>query len=170
MTRSKFITLCLLGLISTVVPQREIQAQVVPYKTKGTGVYSPLTGAYSGPGTGTHMGNHTFDGNVAVYPTAHPLVFTWASTAPQATIAANGDVLYFDASGAVELIPLDATFTVFIAVWTGDFVVTGGTGRFASAAPANEPLRVIAINDPFNPTTDPVWTFSWEVDGRIRLR
>ena len=67
------------------------------------------------------------------------MVFNWYSTALQETIAANGDQLYFSASGQVQLIPLAIPGT-FSAIWTGDFVVVGGTGRFANAGPAAQPL------------------------------
>jgi hypothetical protein len=146
----------------------EAPAQAVPYKAKGTGFYTPVTGDYGGQGTGTHLGRHTFAGNVAVFPTGDPLVFTFQSTSPQQTVAANGDILWFTSSGSVQLTPLDSTFTTFTAVWTGDFVVAGGTGRFADSGPADQPLKGVAINDPFS-LTDPVWTFSWTLEGKIVL-
>jgi hypothetical protein len=148
---------------------RESLAQTVAYKTSGTGVYSPLTGDYSGAGVGTRLGAHAFFGNIATSPTANPLVFDFYSTVDQETIAANGDKVFFSFSGQVTLIPLDATFTTFSAVWTGEFVVQGGTGRFANAKPAAEPLKVIATNDPFT-FADPEWSFSWQLSGEIKLR
>jgi hypothetical protein len=158
----------ILAVVTLATTAGESQAQSVAYKTHGTGVYSPITGAYSGSGEGTHLGAHTFFGNVATSPTDNPLVFNFFSTAPQETIGANGDKLYFTSSGQVTLIPLDATFTTFSAIWTGDFVLVGGTGRFANAGPAAQPLRVIAINDPFS-LSDPEWSFTWELSGRIVL-
>src|SRR5262249_53282207 len=97
----------------------------------------------------------------------NPFVYDFHSTAPQVTIAASGDRLYFDFTGQVTLIPLDATLTRFTAIWEADYVV-GGTGRFAHAAPAAGPVKAIAINDPFT-RADPIWTFTWTLDGRIRL-
>ncbi|HZW34348.1 MAG TPA: hypothetical protein VFF52_26735 [Isosphaeraceae bacterium] len=141
-------------------------AQSVPYKSQGTGGYFPATGDYSGTGVGTHLGNLTFSGNVAIAPTANPLIFDWWLTVPQETVAANGDTLLFSGAGQVELFPLDAT--TFVAIWQGDFVVEGGTGRFAGAQPADEPLQVVAINDPFT-LLDPEWFFSWTVTGQIVL-
>ena len=145
------------------------RAQTVPYKASGTGVFSPITGDYGGTGNATHLGKHTFLGNVTSSPTANPLVFAWQSTVPQETIAANGDKIFFRASGLLELIPLDETFTMFYAIWTGEFVVEGGTGRFANVKPGARPLSVIAINDPFT-FLDPEWTFTWELNGKIKLR
>src|SRR5262249_53360539 len=140
------------------------------YRTHGTGSYSPGTFGYGGVGVGPHLGRHTFAGVVATSPTANnPLVFDFSLMVPQETVAANGDKLFFSGSGQVEFIPLDDTFTTFVAIWEGDFVVVGGTGRFAGAQPADEPLRVVAINDPFS-LLDPVWSFSWELTGRIVLR
>jgi hypothetical protein len=157
-----------LTIMSLSTNAGESHAQSVAYHVHGTGVYSPITGDYGGEGVGTHLGAHTFSSNVATTPTADPLVFKWYSTVPQETIAANGDKLFFTASGEVHLIPLDVSFTTFSAVWTGDFVIVGGTGRFANARPAAQPLRVIAINDPFT-FSEPEWTFAWELSGRIVL-
>lgn len=144
-------------------------AQTVAKRSFGTGAFSPLTGDYGGAGQGTHLGKQTYAGNVALFPTAHPLVFDWALTVPQENVSADGDKMFFAAFGTVELVPLDGTFTIFSAVWTGDFIVLGGTGRFANIQPADEPLAIVAVNDPFL-LTDPVWTFVWTLEGEIRLR
>ncbi len=143
-------------------------AQIVPYEAIGTGVYSPLTGEYTGSGLGTPLGRHTFVGYVATSPTANPLVFNFKSTVPQMTVAANGDTIDFTSSGQVQLIPLDQTMTTFTAIWTGEFVVVGGTGRFANVEPGRKPLQVIALNDPFT-FEDPAWAFSWFLGGTIDL-
>src|SRR5437660_1446123 len=112
------LTVLALGTIA-----RDSGAQVVPYKASGTGLYSPITGDYSGPGVGTHLGLQTYAGHVTVSLTANPFVFDFEGT--QESTSANGDKLYFSLSGQVELIPLDPTFTTFTAVWTGEFVVEG---------------------------------------------
>jgi hypothetical protein len=169
MIRIAKLVLLALTVMTLSTTASESHAQSVAYDTHGTGVYSPITGIYSGAGVGTHLGAHTFLGNVATSPTATPGVFNFHSTVPQETIAANGDKLYFNTSGQVQLIPLDATFTTFSAIWTGDFVVVGGTGRFANAGPASQPLQVVAINDPFT-FSEPEWTFTWKLSGRIVLR
>jgi hypothetical protein len=147
---------------------RELHAQQVPYKAKGTGIYSPATGDFSGTGTATHIGNDTFSGNVMTTSTADPLVFNFSLTAPQQTVAANGDMILFIGSGQVQLYPLDSTFTTFTAIWSGQYEVVGGTGRFANVAPGDQPLQVTAINHPFA-LSDPEWTFSYTLDGEIRL-
>jgi hypothetical protein len=110
----------------------ESGAQSVAYQTQGTGSYSPATGDNGGLGVGTHLGRQTFSGNVATSPTADPLVFDFVLTVPQETVAADGDTLLFSGAGQVQLIPLDATSTTFVAIWEGDFVVEGG--RVASPA------------------------------------
>ena len=160
-------------ILSTLIlsaAARESAAQSVAYRAHGTGSYSPVNFDYGGVGVGIHLGKHTFLGMVATSPTEdNPLVFDFSLTVPQETEAANGDKLFFTGSGQVTLIPLDATLTTFMARWEGDFVVVGGTGRFAGAKPADEPLRVLAINDPFR-LSDLVWSFSWELTGRIVLR
>jgi hypothetical protein len=166
------ITLMLLAMGVWVIPlDRQCTAQVVPYRTFGTGTYNPVTGDYGGSGNGTHVGRHTFSGNVITSPTGDPLVFDFLipATDPQETVAANGDKIFFSGSGQVQLIPLDETFTYFSAVWSGTFVVEGGTGRFASVGPGPEPLDVLAVNDPFT-FFDPLWSFRWELSGQISLR
>jgi hypothetical protein len=114
------------------------------------------------------MGKHTFSGNVMTTRTADPFVFNFNLTAPQQTVAANGDMLYFTGSGQVQLYPLDSTFTTFTAIWSGQYQVVGGTGRFANVTPGDRPLQVTATNDPFA-LSDPEWTFSWTVEGTILL-
>lgn len=142
--------------------------QTVVYDGQGDGWYSPATGDYGGTGEATHLGNHTILGNVETIPTSL-LTAIWYSTTPQETVAADGSILYFDAVGTVELIPLDNTFTTFSAIWTGEFKVAGGTGRFANVQPADEPLKVEAINAPFT-LTDTVWDFAWTLEGQIKLK
>lgn len=134
--------------VQSAIAQQSV-AQTVPYRAIGTGAYSPLDGDYGGSGVGSPLGKHTCFGNVETTPTADPLVFGLQSTVPQKTIAANGDVIFFNSSGQVQLIPLDKTQTTFSAIWTGQFVVVGGTARFARVKPGPEPLQVVAINLPF---------------------
>jgi hypothetical protein len=148
---------------------RDSLAQVVPYKTMGTaGVYSPITGEYSGFGIGTHMGKHSFVGKIAVTPTANPLVFTFQSVVPQEAVSADGAKFYSNLSGQVQLVPINPP--IFSARWTGQFVVVSGTDRFANVQPGPEPLQIIAVNHPFNILTDPLWKFDWEVNGQIELK
>jgi len=75
---------------------------------------------------GALLGKHTIFGNVSTTPTGNPLMYDFQSTAPQETIAANGDMIFFTSSGQVELIPIGGTY--FSAIWTGEFVAVGGTG------------------------------------------
>jgi hypothetical protein len=152
------------AIVALVAQAAESRAQVVPYKTKGTGFYSPVTNDYGGVGTGTHMGRHSFLGNIEATFTSNTTA-NFVSTTPQVTIAANGDVLLLDVVGEVVFTPLpDGRWT---ATWTADFIVVGGTGRFTNAAPADEPLLGVVVNDPFS-FTDPVWTFQWTLTGRLR--
>jgi len=168
MKRLTKVTSTVLAVVTLSAIAGRSYAQTVPYKSAGTGIYSPISGDYSGSGVGTHLGHQTFFGNVAIVSNPSPLVYGFQSTVPQVTIAANGDKIFFSSYGEVQLIPLDNTFTMFSAVWSGKFVVEGGTGRFANVGPAAEPLDVIAINDPFA-LTDPEWSFSWTLTGKISL-
>ena len=139
----------------------------MPYKARGTEAsYNPVTGYYSGTGQATHLGHITFSGDVTIAPTPDRLVYTFESNGPTTTVAANGDAIFFTTSGTVQLFTLDGI--TFTAIWSGEFVVVGGTGRFAKVGPGPQPLQVVAINDPFT-FTDPEWTFSWTIDGSIML-
>ena len=165
----------LLTIIALFAYAQTAAAQTVAFSTFGSNAsYSPITGDYSGTGNGTHLGSHTFSGKVMTIPMdpCDPFEtdFYWISTQPQETVAADGSKIFFDASGTVELIG-DFSTGIFTACWTGEFVVVPGmgTGRFANAGPADEPLSVVAINDPFNIFLDPIWTFSWTLTGQIDL-
>jgi hypothetical protein len=162
--RSLVLT-CLLSL-GAAVP---VAAQTVPHKASGTSVYSSSSGDYEGPGVGTHVGKHHYSGTVAVTPTLDPFTFLFATTDPQVTVAADGSEIFYDLSGEVTLVPLNDDFTLFTAVWSGNAVIVGGTGRFADVQPADEPLQILAINDPFS-LTDAEWSFSWTLKGQMRLR
>jgi hypothetical protein len=168
MTGMRQRTMLVLTVLTLLATAGESFAQMVPYKASGTGIYSPVSRDYSGSGVATHLGKHTFLGNILTSSTDNLLVFDFVGTVPQTTIAANGDTILFTLSGQVELIPLDSSFTTFSAIWTGEFVVVGGTGRFANVGPAAQPLQVVAINDPFT-FADPEWSFSWTLDGSIVL-
>ncbi len=166
MRRLTILTTAVL-LVTLSSGARESFAQVVPYKARGTEAsYSPLTGYYSGTGQATHLGNVTVFGYVTTSRTTDPLVYTFQSSGPTTTVAANGDTILFTVSGTVQFFTLDGI--TFTAIWSGEFVVVGGTGRFANVGPGPEPLQVVAINDPFT-LTDPEWTFSWTLDGSITL-
>jgi hypothetical protein len=51
----------------------------------------------------------------------------------------------------------------------GNLVVVLGTNHLAGAHRADEPLRVVAINDPIT-FFDPALSFSWELTGRMVLQ
>jgi hypothetical protein len=168
MSRLKQSFLALLAITAIGIAGSEALARPVPYKAAGTGAYSPVTGDYCGPGISTRFGRLTFAGNIATTPTDNPLVFNFHSTVDQVNTHANGDKISFAVSGSVQLIPLDDSFTTFTAVWTGEFTVTGGTGRFEGAKPADKPISVIAVNAPFT-FAESEWFFVWKVDGEIEL-
>lgn len=155
--------------------------QIVPYKASGTNAgYSPGTGDYDGQGTGTNVGKHDNAGNVVLSDLVEVLddgclVFNFFIAEHRVT-AANGDGFSLSAEGQVALCPIDPDdeSTRYFAVWGGDFHVTenSGTGRFKNVGPANDPLTLLAVNDPFDfPVIDPeaIWTFSWEFNGKIDL-
>ncbi|MFG0336032.1 MAG: hypothetical protein ACF8TS_21950 [Maioricimonas sp. JB049] len=151
-------------------------AQVVPFETSTQDAeYFPCTAEYSGTGKATHMGKVSFEGVAIPFPTDDPLTFTWIGLFHEVT-AANGDTIVMSGGGTLELIPVDPLdpATEFTAVWSGEFEVVGGTGRFAKVSSVpGQPLIVEAINEPFvfppDCQDDPVWPFSATIEGPIDL-
>lgn len=147
--------------------------QVVPFKASGDmALYSPDTAVTTAIGKATHMGK-TIGFGIA-FPSADlgNGLYEWTATDYVLT-AANGDKLRLYGGGLLQFIPLDSG--KFSAVWLGEFHVAGGTGKFANVSAANEPIEVIAVNDPFvldefgNPIPGDTWTYSWELNGEINL-
>ena len=174
MLRIKHVAILALTTIVLSVHSRESSAQVVPHKGRGIGFYAPnetgTGGFYDVAGLATHLGRHTGFGGITTEPTEDPLVLTFSGDGEQVWIAADGSTVISTMDpGMVQLIPLDATFTTFTAIWSSTFTIEGGTGRFANAGSASEPLTVVAINRPFA-LTDPIWVFDWTFNGKFRLR
>ena len=152
-------------------------AQNVPFKASGIeAIYNTATAETSGPGTATHMGKISGAGRAipgkAVDEENSPGLFYWAAVDYSIT-AANGDKIFLNGGGTVQFIPIAGS--TFFAVWSGEFNVEGGTGRFANVGPAAEPISVVATNDPFEldavgaPLPGAIWTYSWMLNGEIDL-
>lgn len=155
-----------LSLVVGVLFSAALHAQVVPFHAEGKNAeYSPISGTYSGSGVGVRLGTCKVEGFAIPTPTSNPLVLDWTGGGP--VTAANGDQIFLTGGGQVQLVPLGGT--IFSAVWSGNFNVVGGTGRFASAGPGTAPISVTAVNSPFDILNDPVWNFSWSLDGDINL-
>lgn len=158
-------------LVALSLSVQNVYGQVVPYKSGGVNaVYSPQTGDFSGFGLATHLGKNSFQGNVAAAPTGQ-LTAAFKSTTQTVVVGASGDQLHLKLLGEVQFVPLynSASGPVFSAVWSGQAVVLGGTGRFANVKPGPQALTLYAVNDPFT-FKDEQWTFSWRIAGMIRLR
>lgn len=162
------ISVVVVANLIAMLPQL-CEAQVVPFQARGENAqYSSLTGTYAGGGQGTHVGRHANQGRVRLptIPTGNPLQFLWTTAEPHVITAADGSTISLTGGGLVQLIPLDDG--LFSAVWKANFVVQGGTGRFANVGPGNGPIVIEAINNPFS-LDDPIWTFSWTINGTIDL-
>lgn len=164
-------------LLAMVVMNQTSFAQTVPFKARGVdATYNTETAATSGVGQGTHVGR-LFGAGMAIPGDAvdevnSPGLFYWNAVNYSVT-AANGDKIFFNGGGTVQFIPIAGS--TFYAVWSGDFNVVGGTGRFAKVGPATSPISVVATNDPFEldamgaPLPGAIWTYSWTLDGEIDL-
>lgn len=164
-------------LSAMVVTNQMSFAQTVPFKASGTdATYKTATAETSGPGQATHMGKIIGAGMAipggAVDAVNFPGLFYWNAVDYSIT-AANGDKIFFNGGGTVQFIPIGGSD--FFAVWSGDFNVEGGTGRFANVGPGAAPISVVATNDPFEldamdaPLPGAIWTYSWTLDGEIDL-
>lgn len=148
-----------------------IQAQSVSFRAKGRGaIYSPDTGETMGPGRATHMGRIV--GSGLAFPTTDlgNGLFEWVALNYE-LVDAKGDKILLAGGGTVQFIPIGGG--LFIAEWGGSFDVLGGTGRYASVGPADQPITVTACNDPFMldeegmPIEGDTWTYDWTLTGRI---
>jgi hypothetical protein len=88
---------------------------------------SGLGGTLSGSGTATHLGAVTMSAPHCATPTGRGSVAI--SRGVITFTAANGDVLTADFMGTISPFPDDLQTNTFV----GSFLITGGTGRFASA-------------------------------------
>ncbi len=166
-------------MVTLLLATQNIHAQIVPFKSIGVNnVYYPISGEFGGSGITSHMGKTTGTGNVNsvfVDQTGNPWILSWEGEGE--FVAPNGDKLYFatdplpaDPADAVNMVQLDVTnFPICTAVWSAKFHITGGTGRFANAGPASEPLDVIAVNHPFNILEDTEWLYDYTITGKINL-
>lgn len=100
-----------------------VQEQIVPDASCPSGFSGTLTGS----GTATHLGAVTINAPHCAMPTRGGSV---AISRGEITFtAANGDTLTADFMGTISPFPGDLETNTFV----GNFVITGGTGRFANA-------------------------------------
>ena len=167
-TKTQFFSILVALLVAGVAPEL-CQAQVVPFHASGDqAIYSPFLYETSGPGKATHMGRVFGSGKATPGMDLGNGLSEW-SASDYSLRAANGDEIFFEGGGLVQFIPLQGD--QFFAVWSGDFHVTGGTGRFSKVKAAAAPIQVTAINDPFTfpPAAGDLWTYSWSLNGQIDL-
>lgn len=167
---TRVLTGCAL-MAALLISSGNLLAQEVPFKASGQkAIYNPATAFTTATGKATHMGRIT--GSGVAFPSADlgNGLFEWTALNYELT-AANGDQILFEGGGLVQFIPIEGN--LFYAVWSGEFTVTGGTGRFRNVKPGSAPIEVIAINDPFeldefgNALPGDTWTYSWELNGTI---
>ena len=167
MKSSRLLAIAMVAALAFVLNQTS-SAQLVPYHVIGTGGIDPVTGDFAGPAKGFNLGELTVGGNAVVDgldPQNGDFEGVW--TADVTDVATNGDELNLVGSGTITLKPLGGT--MFEAVWSGEWTVTGGTGRFENAEPGPKPIRMVAVNDPFDIVSDPIWYFSYEKVGEFDL-
>ena len=170
MKSNQLLAFALVAALGFVLNQTS-HAQIVPFRASGSeALYSPDTAITTATGKATHMGK--INGSGVAFPTANlgNGLYEWTALDYEIT-AANGDQIFFHGGGLLQFIPLGGN--MFYAVWSGEFYVDGGTGRFSNVGPASEPIAVVAINDPFeldangDPIPGDTWTYSWSLDGKI---
>ena len=161
-----------LALVAVASFCSSADAQIKRYKSKGVGTYNPFNAEYDTYGR-SNFGFIVGEGTAIPIPTANPFVSNWVTNGEVKETYIDGSEIFFTGGGTVEIIPLFGAWHT--AVWTGEFVVTRGTGRFANAGPGSVNNKVVAVNLPFrlNPDGTPLpgdtWNFVFEVTGEIDL-
>jgi hypothetical protein len=100
-----------------------VQEQIVPDASCPSGFSGTLTGS----GTATHLGAVTISAPHCAMPTRGGSVAI--SRGVLTFTAANGDLLTADFMGTISPLPGNLEANTFV----GNFLITGGTGRFANA-------------------------------------
>lgn len=147
-----------------------VHAQIVPFEAQGKdATYNQPFIPDAGDGSTFAIGRATHMGKIVGTGVALPTGdgSTWSTVGNYTLKSKNGDCIYMNGGGTIELIPVNGN-GVFYAVWIGKFNVVGGTGRFANVGPGTAQLDVVAINEPFT-FAQPVWEYSWSVSGNINL-
>jgi hypothetical protein len=102
-----------------------VQDQIVP---DASCPFSGLGGTLTGSGTVSHLGATTLSATHCSVPTRGGSVAI--SRGALELTAANGDILYVEYVGTISPFPDASDTNTFV----GNYVVTGGTGRFEDAA------------------------------------
>ncbi len=144
------------------------RAQTVPYIDGGSGVYNPFTAEYATQGR-SNFGRSNGLGTAIPMPTSDPYLSNWVTNGEVSETFQDGSEIFFIGGGEFRLIPICGM--LHTAIWTGEYTVTRGTGRFAGIGPAARPLQVIAVNTPFvyPPTPGDTWPFFWTLKGKVRF-
>ena len=143
------------AILSTLTAQFA-SAQIVPWRTVGTGELDTATGDFEGTAQGIHLGRCTFSGESELFTTDDPMILEW--WAIDTYVSANGrDKVIICGSGIIELMPMGGD--VFEAVQTGTWDVIGGEGRFSNVGPADEPIEFMGFLEPFT-FADETWFWS----------
>jgi opacity protein-like surface antigen len=172
----KSLAACL-AVVAVLGMASESFGQVVPFNGKGRNATYDVnalalgangTGDFSGTGQMTQLGLCSVSGNAVVEEPLDGTELLWSVDFPKGAVIANkhGTItLEQTGNASVEFIPIAGG--LFTATWSVDFSVTGGTGKYAGAgAPA--PLKVSAVNDPFQ-LGQAELTYSWTIEGAINL-
>jgi len=119
---SRLFTLLALA-ISTLSFAGHAAAQARPFVEAGVAQFAANLSDFTGSGQAAHLGAYTEVGNVTLAPTSTPGLFTvdgWTHYT-----AANGDVLFAEVSGTLDMVT---------GAIVGTATYVGGTGRFANAS------------------------------------
>ena len=104
---------------SEVTAQWDNVLAALPPSSRGAGVAH-----FVGGGPTTHMGNTTQVGSLSLFPVSPDPAALIPGGGEVTITAANGDTLSFSFFGTLNPLTFEGT---------GDFIFTGGTGRFAGA-------------------------------------
>ncbi|MGI9516636.1 MAG: hypothetical protein ACR2NP_06315 [Pirellulaceae bacterium] len=155
--------------------------RAIPSTAEGTGAFFPPgtplpPGYFFGPGSSPELGDSIYCGTLVLEQTDEfGLSFDFENAGRGTDDEIFHEVIYTDGStistrfeGSVDLEVLEVDDqgnpVLVTAEWTGIWTVVKGTGQFRGA---KGQFEVTAINEPFNPATEPIWRFSWTWEGTI---
>ena len=150
MTRRTYLTVLTLSALAVLGPGSHAAAEERSFRLAGEGslLFDPqqtLEGDFAAAGEATHLGHWTNTGTIAFDP-IDPV-----------TLVASGDVTFVAANGDELWMEFDGVLDLTTGLGTGTFVIVGGTGRFAGATGLTD-LEIIQAPD---------GRFAFTLDGTI---
>ncbi len=143
-------------LMVTAIPVQNSDAQVVPYRVKGTGFGSLVDLSSFGEATGAHLGRVTFVGNDQGVTTLYTR--DGSSVQTKRLVITYFNTTQPDSNGLV------------VTTLVEEVQFLGGTRRFENAGPTDETMMTFVESEPYDPDGNiTAIPFSFETIGEFDL-